>query len=75
MAARARPRVAHHDYQRDSTLFAARDIAEATFELSRMNWVAARAEMKSARAAEALAARRLRDTDSNQTQRRMLLMS
>jgi RND family efflux transporter MFP subunit len=62
-AARARHRVAHQDYQRDSTLFAARDIAEATFELSRMNWVAARAEMKSAQAAEALAARRLRDTE------------
>jgi membrane fusion protein (multidrug efflux system) len=63
MAARARHRVAHQDYQRDSTLFAGRDIAEAAFELSRMNWVAARAELKSTEAAEALAARRLRDTE------------
>ncbi|MCK4306452.1 MAG: efflux RND transporter periplasmic adaptor subunit, partial [Candidatus Eisenbacteria sp.] len=63
MAARARNAVAHSDYGRDSTLYAAGDISESAFEIGRMNWQAALAEVKACTATLRLAERELRETE------------
>lgn len=62
-AARARYLVAHSDFLRDSTLHTMGDISESAFEIGRMTWKAARADLKAADATRELAARQLRETD------------
>ncbi|MBD3237855.1 MAG: efflux RND transporter periplasmic adaptor subunit [Candidatus Eisenbacteria bacterium] len=63
MAAEARHAVAREDFERDSTLLASGDVAMAAYEASRMSWQSAAADLKSARAALALARRQLTKTD------------
>lgn len=63
LAAGARSRVATRDFARDSTLFAAGDIAAAIYEASRMTAETSRADLMAATATRDLSRRQLRETD------------
>jgi len=63
LAAEARQNLAADEYQRDSTLFAQGDIAQAAIDASRLSAKAALADLLAARAARELAARELREAD------------